>query len=62
MDESKFRPNHTALLNIDMQHFFVEGVPDGHKVMGRINRLAASCRSAGVVVIHTTAVFQPECS
>jgi nicotinamidase-related amidase len=59
MDEATFRPKHTALLNIDMQHFFVEGAPDGHIVMERINLLAASCRSAGILVIHTTAVFRP---
>jgi ureidoacrylate peracid hydrolase len=59
MDEVTFRPKHMALLNIDMQHFFVEGAPDGHIVMGRINRLAATCRNAGILVIHTTAVFRP---
>lgn len=59
MDQATFRPEHTALLNIDMQRFFVEGTPDGHSVMERINRLAASCRKAGILVIHTTAVFRP---
>jgi nicotinamidase-related amidase len=59
MGETTFRPEHTALLNIDMQYFFVEGTPDGHMVMERINGLAAFCRSAGILVIHTTAAFRP---
>ena len=49
----------TAFLNIDMQHFFVEGAPDGHSVMERINRLIAVCRKANILVIHTSAVFKP---
>jgi nicotinamidase-related amidase len=59
MAEFKLRLKHTALLNIDMQHFFVEGAPAGHTVMRRINCLAASCRNASIPVIHTTHVFRP---
>src|SRR5438552_829522 len=54
MVTADFHPHHAALLNIDMQHFFVEGASDGHIVLERINRLAAVCRRAGVTVIHTT--------
>jgi ureidoacrylate peracid hydrolase len=59
MTEARLQLKQTALLNIDMQHFFVEGAPEGHAVMGRINRLAASCRNTGIPVIHTTHVFRP---
>ena len=59
MTEGKLQPLQTVLLNIDMQHFFVEGSPDGHLVMERINRLAKTCRRAGIIIIHTIASFQP---
>jgi nicotinamidase-related amidase len=60
MAELDFQPYRSVLLNIDMQHFFVEGAPDGTIVVDRINRLAASCRRTGVVVIHTTAGLSPD--
>jgi biuret amidohydrolase len=53
---------HTAFLNIDMQHFFVEGAPDGHGVMERINQLIESCHKTHILVIHTSAVFKPHVS
>ena len=57
-------PNHTALVNVDMQCYFVEGyavsAPDGPKVLTRINRLADTCRKAGILVIHTSNVFRPD--
>lgn len=59
MRDLKLDPKHTALLNIDMQHFFVEGTPQGHEVMGRINKLAELCRQANMLVIHTRHIFEP---
>jgi ureidoacrylate peracid hydrolase len=41
-----------ALVNVDIQNVFVEGAPDGLIVLERINRLAAVCRAAGIVVFH----------
>ncbi|MBL8644304.1 MAG: cysteine hydrolase [Rhodospirillaceae bacterium] len=50
-------PKTTALLNIDLQNIFVEGYsissPNGPEVVAQMNRLAAVCRKAGVLVIHT---------
>lgn len=46
-------PDRMALLSIDLQNCFVEGsAPRGLEVLGRVNRLAVSCRSAGIPVIH----------
>jgi ureidoacrylate peracid hydrolase len=57
-------PARTALINVDMQNCFVEGspvaAPDGLKLLDRINRLAAACRKAGILVIHTAHVFRPD--
>jgi nicotinamidase-related amidase len=57
-------PERTALLNVDMQNCFVEGspiaAPDGLAVQERINRVAAVCRRAGILVIHTSHVFRPD--
>jgi ureidoacrylate peracid hydrolase len=41
-----------ALVNVDIQNVFVEGAPDGLIVLERINRLAAVCRAAGILVFH----------
>ncbi len=64
MVEFALIPEHTALLNIDMQNCFVEdspiAAPDGLTVLGRINRLAAACRKAGIPVIHTSMVLRPD--
>lgn len=50
-------PGRTALINVDMQCCFVEdsplASPDGLAVLGRINALAAACRAAGILVVHT---------
>jgi ureidoacrylate peracid hydrolase len=48
-------PERMALVNIDMQNLFVEGTPTGHATLGRINRLAAVCREARILVIHGVA-------
>ena len=57
-------PARTALVNVDMQNRFVQGspvsAPDGLAVLDRINRLAAACRDAGILVIHTSQVFRPD--
>jgi len=54
----------TALINVDMQNCFVEGyrssAPDGLVVLDRINRLAAVCREAGILVVHTRHVLRPD--
>lgn len=64
MVEFSVVPERTALINVDMQNCFVEGAPisapDGRAVLDRINRLAAVCRRAGVLVVHTSNVFRPD--
>ncbi|MBN1319394.1 MAG: cysteine hydrolase [Thermoleophilia bacterium] len=54
----------TALVNIDLQNCFVDpspiSAPDGPTILGRVNRLAAACRAAGILVIHTALVFRPD--
>jgi ureidoacrylate peracid hydrolase len=59
-------PERTALLNVDMQNCFVEGTPfsapDGLAVQERINRVAAACRAAGILVIHTSHVVRTDAS
>lgn len=50
-------PGTTAYLNIDLQNVFVEGYsissPNGPEVVENANRLAAVCRAAGIMVVHT---------
>jgi len=57
-------PSRTALINVDMQNCFVHGspisAPEGLEVQDRINRLAAACRKAGTVVVHTSHVLRPD--
>ena len=57
-------PERTALVNVDMQNCFVHGspfsAPDGLEVLNRINQVAAACRAAGIVVIHTKHVLRPD--
>jgi nicotinamidase-related amidase len=57
-------PERAALVNVDMQNCFVEGspisAPDGLAVLHRINRFAAVCRTAGILVIHTSHVLRPD--
>jgi nicotinamidase-related amidase len=57
-------PARTALVNVDMQNCFVQGspisAPDGLVVQERINRVAAACRSAGIIVIHASHVLRPD--
>ena len=57
-------PQRTALVNVDMQNCFVEGspiaAPDGLVVLERINSVAAACRRAGILVIHTSNVLRAD--
>ena len=57
-------PARTALINIDLQNCFVENspiaAPDGRIILQHMNRLAAACRQAGILVIHTSIVFRPD--
>ena len=57
-------PERTALVNVDMQNCFVHdspfSAPDGLAVLGRINRVTAACRDAGILVIHTSHVLRPD--
>ena len=57
-------PHRTALINVDMQNCFVESypvsAPEGPHVLGRINELAAACRTAGILVIHTAHVLRAD--
>jgi ureidoacrylate peracid hydrolase len=54
----------TALINVDLQNCFVEGyslsAPDGLAVLERVNHLAAACRAAGILVVHTSHVLRPD--
>ncbi|PKN29821.1 MAG: cysteine hydrolase [Deltaproteobacteria bacterium HGW-Deltaproteobacteria-21] len=64
MVDSIVVPKRTALINVDMQNCFVEdspiAAPEGLTVLGRINRLSAACRKAGIPVIHTSLVLRPD--
>ena len=57
-------PGRTALVIIDMQSCFVAdspvAAPLGAQVAGRLNRLAAACRQAGIPVIWTRHVVRPD--
>jgi ureidoacrylate peracid hydrolase len=53
-------PERTALVNVDLQNYFVENAPDGLLILDRVNRLAGECRKAGVQVIHTSHVLRPD--
>jgi nicotinamidase-related amidase len=64
MVEFPVNPQKLALVNVDLQNVFVEGTPvsppDGPDVVARVNKLAAACRQAGVLVIHTAHVTRPD--
>jgi ureidoacrylate peracid hydrolase len=57
-------PGRTALVIVDMQNCFVAGspvaAPAGAQVAGRLNRLAAACRGAGIQVVWTRHVVRPD--
>lgn len=57
---SALDPGRTALLVVDMQHFFLDGsgprIPDGLSIMPKINQLSRALRGAGglvVIISHT---------
>ena len=61
MSELTFVPERTALINVDMQRFFVESPaapPQGLELLERINRLSRACREAGVLVVHTRVLMR----
>lgn len=57
-------PERLALLTIDLQNCFVErsvhAPAEGLQVVDRLNHLAAVCRAAGIMVIHTRHVLRPD--
>ena len=57
-------PGRTALVIVNMQNCFVAdspiAAPLGTEVAGRLNRLAAACRPAGIPVIWTRHVVRPD--
>jgi ureidoacrylate peracid hydrolase len=58
--EFALSPARTALLNIDVQNYFVEAAHEAGQVIDRVNQLARVCRDAGILVIHTRHVFRPD--
>ena len=64
MTEYAVDPARMALVNVDMQVAFVEGTPlsapVGVALLPVVNRLAAACREAGMMVIHTRHVTRPD--
>jgi nicotinamidase-related amidase len=60
MIDWKLPAGRTALLNVDLQTFFVESAPDGWGVLQRVNGLAEACREVGILVIHTMHVLRPD--
>lgn len=64
MTEYAVDPARMALVNVDMQVAFVEGTPlsapGGVALLSVVNRLAAACRQAGMMVIHTRHVTRPD--
>lgn len=57
MPDFVLNPATTALINVDMQRCFVEGTPlaspRGLDLARQVNWLTATCREAGITVIHT---------
>jgi ureidoacrylate peracid hydrolase len=53
-------PERTALINVDFQNCFVDATPDGRKILDRVNQLARTCRSAGILVVHTRHALRPD--
>jgi ureidoacrylate peracid hydrolase len=53
-------PERMALVNVDLQRFFVENAPQGRVIVERVNRLARQLRTLGVLVVHTSHVLRPD--
>lgn len=67
MPTYEFRANCSALIVVDMQNAFLDSryasyVPDAQAVVEPINELADTCRQAGMPIIWTTHVLQPDLS
>ena len=64
MVEFDLVPQRTALINVDLQKCFLRdspvSAPEGPAVLERLNGLAAVCRRAGITVIHTRFVLDPD--
>ena len=60
MVDFKLVPENTVLMNIDLQNCFVDNADRGREVVDRINHVAAACRAAGILVIHTRHVVRTD--
>jgi ureidoacrylate peracid hydrolase len=60
----QIEPSTTALIAVDLQCSFVEGspvaAPDAPAIVAKLNGLAAACRAAGALVVHTAHVIRPD--
>jgi nicotinamidase-related amidase len=53
-------PGRTALINVDLQNFFVNSTDGALELLERINRVSVACRGAGIPIIHTAHVLRPD--
>jgi biuret amidohydrolase len=53
-------PDRTALVNVDLQNFFVDSTGDGVALVDKVNELANACRGVGILVIHTAHILRPD--
>jgi ureidoacrylate peracid hydrolase len=58
-------PRRCALLVVDLQRLFVEGyppisAPEGPTVLEAMNKLSATCRELGILVIYTAHALRPD--
>jgi biuret amidohydrolase len=53
-------PERTALVNVDLQNWFVDMTPEGVALVERVNELARACREAGMLVVHTSHVLRSD--
>lgn len=53
-------PERTALVNVDLQNWFVDMTPEGVALVERVNELAEACREAGILVVHTSHVLRSD--
>ena len=64
MTDFSVDPTKMALINVDMQVAFLGGgpysVPNATALIPNVNRLAKSCRKAGIMVVHTRHVTRPD--
>jgi nicotinamidase-related amidase len=64
MADFTIAPRRAALINVDLQNCFVAGspisAPERPAILERVNHLAAVCREAGMLVVHTRFVLRPD--